>query len=198
MAGRLRDFFNSFVNAPARRPSGPAAKGRLRTTLERWIAGAPSSDPLYLTNRTFFQKARMWLLLGIPCAVIGLVVASGYLNREQTPSAAVNPNAVEGPPVALPNLDAVKLDSVKNVELTEINVVRGGASPVLTGKVRNKTGEVIRSVDCSFYLTDVNGSQLGSISVHLADLPANGTSEFQRPLQQKLAVAAIVRDLHTQ
>ena len=65
-------------------------------------------------------------------------------------------------------------------------------------KIREEGLTRSKVMETAFYLTDVKGSQVGAISVHVANVPANGIAEFHRPLEQKLAVAAIVRDVHTQ
>jgi len=95
----------------------------------------------------------------------------------------------------MPDLDGVRATDVKHIQILEMQVVRG-ADAELKGKVRNTTGRIIRSLEIVVNLTDGSGSQLGAVSVHLVNLPADAAVDFQQPLQQKTAYNALVREVH--
>lgn len=169
----------------------------LLAKLDRWFSGAPSSDPLYLTNRTFLQKARAWLVIGCLAGIAMVAVSlSGYFDRDSTVRPAYDPKFAEAELKRLPDLDAIKVNSEKDIGLIEVEISNGPGA-VLRGKVRNNTARKILSAEAIFTLADRTGSQLGAVSVHFKDLPANAIAEFRQPLQQKTAFTAIIRELHT-
>ena len=68
MLKRLKQFFESLAYAGLR-PSGgkplnlsqPKKPGWFGQRLEKFLVSGGQSDPLYLSNRTFMQKAGIWL-----------------------------------------------------------------------------------------------------------------------------------------
>src|SRR5260370_23283715 len=63
-------------------PAGRLRFDRLRLRLDRWrerieqfIAGRPPSDPLYLSNRTWKQKLKLFAIAGAPVLVLIAMVA---------------------------------------------------------------------------------------------------------------------------
>ena len=95
MIKRIKQFFESVAYAGLR-PSGgkplSAAETKksgwlapIQERIERYLNKGGSSDPLYLSNRTFMQKARVWLIIGMPMVVLfgGLgLVLTGYFNQD--------------------------------------------------------------------------------------------------------------------
>ena len=202
MVRRVRNFCNSLLNAPAKLPApgAPARPSRRGSLLERWLSGPSSSDPLYLTNRTFIQKARLWLLIGIPSvalAAFSALSSSGYFQREPVQPAAVLAGDSASEQMPLPSLDRVHVNTGRDIDLLSVEVNRD-AGTILKGRVRNNTDRHFRSVDLIFDLTDAAGSQLGAVSVHLASLQAKGMTEFHLSLEQKTAVNALIRDVRTE
>ena len=80
MFNRIKQFFES-VDYAGLKPSGAKPLGAAETKpsgwlapiqqrIERYLNKGGSSDPLYLSNRTFMQKARLWLIIGVPSAAL--------------------------------------------------------------------------------------------------------------------------------
>ena len=83
MLKQLRQSLNSIVFAGLK-PDAPreqAARlrwlGPLRGLLERVLQAPAPSDPLYLSNRTFDQKAKLGLAIAVPCLIVVGVTALG-------------------------------------------------------------------------------------------------------------------------
>src|SRR6202161_3487734 len=95
MFNRIKQFFES-VDYAGLKPSGAKPLGAAETKpsgwlapiqqrIERYLNKGGSSDPLYLSNRTFMQKTGVWLIIGVPSVVLlgGLgFVLSGYFNQD--------------------------------------------------------------------------------------------------------------------
>jgi hypothetical protein len=201
---RLREFFESIAYAGLK-PSGqkPAAQpdtfsGRLRTKIDNFISGGPApNDPLYLTNRSFSQKAKPWLIIGIPCfvllAAIG-VMLSNILDPPETKPVA-EPTAKEVAAKILPNLDSnLKIENNTDVEAIEVKVEHTGGSKLL-GSVRNNTNHEIPIAHMVVDLTDTNGSQVGGVEVTIEAIPPSKTKSFSVPIAQHGAAFALVREV---
>ena len=76
MFKRIKQFFESLAyaglkpsggkpgGAAGAKPSGLLAP--IQERLNKFLNKGGSSDPLYLSNRTFMQKAGIWLTIGVP------------------------------------------------------------------------------------------------------------------------------------
>jgi hypothetical protein len=139
------------------------------------------------------------MVLAIPCAaVLTFVLLStlGVFDRDRFGQAPPGEaSSAEALRKTMPDLDGVRATDVKQIQIIEMQVIRG-ADAELKGKVRNTTGRIIRSLEIVVNLTDGSGSQLGAVSVHLVNLPADAAVDFQQPLQQKTAYNALVREVH--
>ena len=203
MENRLKRWIESVLYA-GMRPSGQAkAAGprpwleQVKDRFERWAAGAAPTDPLYLSNRTWKQKARVAVAIGVPLVVLGAAVAVGLSNlipRKTAPPR--EPTAAEIVARLLPDVEKrVKIDVNQDAELLEVRVDRGPA-PRITGVLKNKTDRVI-TVEMVLDLTDEMGSRVGAVDGRVEKAaPGTGTA-FQFPLAQKDAAFALVRELKT-
>jgi hypothetical protein len=190
----------------AKQPSEPAApqsdpaprqKGGLREFVDRMLSGSPESDPLYLSNRTFFQKARLWILVGIPC-LVGLGVVAWVFTRP-APKAAP-PKEVDRAEMArnlAPELNTLKIAPNTQIQILTAQVNREKGVRLI-GTLKNISGRPITSADVVFDLTDKDGSQLGAVSVTVSNVAAGATADFSVPLIQDTAVSALVREAHAQ
>ena len=168
--------------------------------IERFVAGSAPSDPLYLTNRTFGQKVRMVLLVGTPVLAIAGLVALALGSFFDSPSAqktvAPKTAAVEITAKVLPHLEKdYKSDSDRQVEVTEATVSRG-ADPAISGKIRNNTDQPVDTADVVFDVTDGEGSALGAVAVRVENIGARATVPFRKPIEQRTAHLALVREVH--
>jgi len=168
--------------------------------IEHFVAGSAPSDPLYLTNRTFGQKVRMGLLIGAPViAVAGLVALAlgSFFDSPPVQKAAVTkPAAGELTAKVLPHLEKdFKSESDRQVEVTEATVSRGSDSAI-TGKIRNNTDQAVAMADVVFDVTDDEGSALGAVSVRVESIAARATVPFRKPIEQRTARLALVREVH--
>jgi hypothetical protein len=204
---RIREIFESIAYAGLK-PGTPAAApkrlkwlGPLSGPIERFLSGGPApSDPLYLTNRTLNQKIKLGLLIGIPCLVVGLVVAGMLTNAFDfsPPPPAHEASASEMAAKLLPKMEPnMHVQTAREVEVTEVHV-EPGPPAFLVGGMRNTTTHDIRSAEAVFDLTDGGGSQLGAVSARVENLKPGASTSFRIPIQQTKAMFALVRDIHSQ
>ena len=204
MGKSLREVVESIVYA-GMRPGVPPSQSRrmrwigpFRAPLERFLSGGRSDDPFYLTNRTWGERVRLWVLLSVPCLLVAGLVALGvlgYIGKRDAPA-----KELTGAQIAarmLPDLNKpMDLNTSDNVELLEVRVTPDGAE--LEGSVRNRTDKAISRAELYFDLTDAHGSRLGAVTAWVAGIPPRGTASFRCPIQQHDARFALVRELHTE
>jgi hypothetical protein len=210
MFKRIKQFFESVAYAGLKpsggKPLGAAVAKRsgwlapIHDRIEKFLNKGGSSDPLYLSNRTFMQKAGVWLIIGVPSVVLlsGLgLVLSGVFNQD----APVAP-----PPVGLSNAEIAQkmlpdlnkdlhIASQHDLEVQDVHLIHAG--PIkLAGLALNNTDHAIKKVNLVFELTDRNGSRQGAVSTELTNLAARSTVAFQFGIEQQTAVFALVREIH--
>lgn len=208
MARRFREVIESIVFA-GMKPGGAAAQsprmrwlGPLRAPVERFLSGglAPS-DPLYLTNRTFGQRIRFAVVIGTPCVIVASLMAlalSDYFVKK-TAEPKLDPSPAERAAMAakmLPNMDNVKLDTNRDVDVMEVHIDRTKGI-ALMGTVMNNTTHEIHSAEIVFDLTDSYGSQLGGVSQQLENLAPQIRQNFRLPIEQSSARFVLVREVNT-
>src|ERR1700722_18622533 len=210
MFKRIKQFFETVAYAGLK-PSGGKPLTAADTKRSGWLAPIQqrienflnkggSSDPLYLSNRTFMQKAGVWLIIGVPAVVLfgGLgLVLSGYFNQD----APVAP-----PPVGLSNAEIAQkmlpdlnrdlhITSQHDLEVQDVHIIRA-ASNSLAGLALNNTDHAIKKVDLVFELTDRNGSRQGAVSTELTNMAARSSVPFQFAIEQRTVAFALVREIH--
>jgi hypothetical protein len=181
---------------PAARSSAPegAQPGGLRKLLARLLDGRAPSDPLYLTNRTWKQKLRVGLVIGIPGVLLAGVVALG-LSHLWAPQAAPvrEPTPAEIVAGLLPDLEKTVDLKPTGAEILDLHPETGG-SPKIVGMLRNITDHTI-SVEFTVALTDADGSKLDEVAERMEKVPAKTTVPFQFPIREENAAIAMVRSL---
>ena len=212
MFKRIKQFFESVAYAGLR-PSGGKPLGAggtkrsgwlapIQERIERYLNQGGSSDPLYLSNRTFMQKAGVWLIIGVPSIVLfgGLaLVLTGYFNQD----APVAP-----PPVGLSNAEIAQkmlpdlnkdlhIASQHDLDVQDVHIIRAGSTK-LAGLALNNTDHAIKKVDLVFELTDKNGSRQGAVSTVLINVAARATVPFQFAIEPQTAAFALVREIHVE
>jgi hypothetical protein len=203
MGNRLRGFVESVLFAglkpDARASEAPRGRwlAQLRGRLERLLSGHAPTDPLYLTNRTWKQKLRLALIVGIPC--VALAFAVGLALSDLFPHEPVAPREATPAEIMaklLPDLEkTVKINANPDAELAEVRVVQGDA-PRLSGMLSNKTTRAI-SIEFVLDLTDANGSRLGAVTERVDNIPARSAAPFDFVLKQPGAAFALVREVRT-
>jgi hypothetical protein len=177
--------------------SGSGSRSGLRDILDRMVAGAPNSDPLYLSNRTAFQKARPWIVVAA-IVLAGAGVLAWFLTR---PAPKTGPVAeisrAEMASKLAPALKNVQIPPNRMLELVDARVTREGAMK-LVGSVKNVSGRLLGSAEIVFDLTDLFGSQVGSVTAKFENVAAGATADFSVPLTQETAARAMVRETHAQ
>jgi len=200
----LRKLWESIVYAglqsrsPNRTPRSGRPHGRLREWLERLLSGGAPSDPLYLTNRTIFQKARTAIIVSVACLiVVGLVAlgASHYFRVRERPS--TQPTAAEIARATLPDVvRSAQITTDHDMEVAEASILHG-AKTMLVGSVKNNTAHPIENVRVVFTLTTAIGAKIGAVAVHVDRVNANSTAPFSLELEQENAAFALVREIVT-
>jgi hypothetical protein len=208
MFRRLRGVIESIVFA-GMKPGGPAVQtqrlrwlGPFRQPVERLLSGGSAPlDPLYLTNRTFVQKARVPLLVGVPCFVAAGLIALGlnsyFVKKAPTPKYDLSlAERAAAAAKMLPDIDHIKVDTNRDVDVMEVHIDSTGGTALL-GTVKNNTAHEIRAADIVFDLTDSKGSQLGGVSQRLENLAPQTRVNFRLPIEQNNAKFALVREVRT-
>jgi hypothetical protein len=200
MANRSKDTtdsqFDAEMNHGARSAEGaPAANTGL---VDRLLNGPAPSDPLYLTNQTFGQKARRILFMASPILLVsaaGLLVIT--LLVPKSTNAPKMLTASELRTRTLPGFDKhFKLDSNQDLEVTEVHFEHTGASTIV-GKIHNKSGRRITLAVVVFELADPSNSALGAVTVTELDLAPGASRAFKKPIEQTNAMSALVREVDT-
>lgn len=197
MPGRIRKFIESITYAGLK-PSvraGAAEGGKpggLRAMLDRLISGRAPSDPLYLSHRSWKQKLRLGLVVGIPCLLLAGVVALGLSHifaPERAPSKA--PTNAQIVANLLPNLEKTVDTTPKEVEIQDLHTETVGP-PKIVGTLKNNTDRVV-AVEFTIDLTDIRGSKLDAVTERVEKSPAKSSVPFEFPIDDKDAAAALVR-----
>ncbi len=183
---------------PVAAPQRKGWLGRLRARLDRFLAGDAQSDPLYLTHRTIGQRLRVVAVIGTPCLVVAGLMALALTNYfvKKTPVPKLDMSPGELAAKMLPNMDHIKLDTNRDVDVMEVHVdhTKGAA---LTGTVMNNTNHEIQTAEIIFDLTDSTGSQLGGVSQKLENLAPQIRQNFRLPIEQTNARFVLVREVKT-
>jgi hypothetical protein len=202
----VRKFFESIVFAGLR----PAQKGApekrlrwlgpLREPVERFLSGgAAPDDPLYLTNRSWGQRARLGLLIAVPFLLVGVVLffaLGDYLTPQEAPQQQLTPAQIAEK--MLPNLDKdLHVQTNHDLEVEDVHVEHGAAVK-LSGVVKNNTDHAIENAELVFDLTNDAGSRLGAVSTTIARVDAHSSTNFSFPVPQQDAAFALVREVNTQ
>ena len=206
MLKRFRRFIDSIVFAgmkpgtPREPVKGLRWLGPLRGPVDRILSGTAPSDPLYLSNRTFDQKVKLWLAIAAPCLILAGVTALGlsHFYHANGPGPAPEPPAAVVAAKLLPDLDkTLRIDAIEDVQVLEVHVEREGGMKV-AGTVKNNTGRLIHTAEVFLNLTDEAGSHLGAVRAQVDNLAPHASVQFQLPIEQKDAVFALVREVTTQ
>jgi hypothetical protein len=206
MVRRFRRFIDSVVfaglkpDAPREQAKGTRWLGPLRGLANRVLSRPAPSDPLYLSNRTFDQRVKLWLAIAVPVLILAGITALGlsHFFQARLPGPAPEPSAAVLAAKLLPNVDkTLKIEVNQDVQVLEAHVeLEGGAK--LTGTARNNTDHLIHTAKIVFNLTDQGGSQVGAVSAQVENLAPHATVRFQVPIEQTNAAFALVREVQTQ
>jgi hypothetical protein len=168
---------------------------KLRRLFDRLLNGPIPDDPLYVSNRTTAQKVRTMALVLIPCALLigllGLALSGGL----RTESANRQASSSQQTSASLNVSSHLELPSNSGLEVMEVRIVHA-ASPSLAGKVRNNTGRILKDATVDFDLIDGTRTRLGAVRASLKSVAPHSIAEFDVPIEQHTAVAALVRDIH--
>jgi hypothetical protein len=201
---RLREFLESIVFAGLK-PSGQKAQptelkwlGPIRGPIERFLAGGAPTDPLYLTNRSTKQKVRSWMLIGVPCLILAIVMAVALSNiidpPEVKPAKELTAKEIAAKTLVLDK--DIKIATNPDITVTEVAVRHDGGDR-LAGVVKNLTSHEVANVDLTIDLTDNTGSQVGAVSGTVEKVPASNTKAFSFPIKQRDAAFALVREINS-
>jgi hypothetical protein len=203
MANRIRSIIESLVFAGLKPaggvPAGPRPPRRLawlRDKIERFLSGGRADDPLYLSNRTWKQKLRLWLVVGTPLVLLVGAATLFFTNvfTPQTPPPPKEPTNAEKLARLLPDLqNTVHIDALEGIGVDELRVLRDGP-PKVTGLVTNKT-DAAMSVDIDLELADRSGSRLGSVTQMVKNVPPHSSARFEFAAADPTAMYAIVKKI---
>jgi hypothetical protein len=206
MRKRFHRFVDSVVFAGLR-PDAPREQakrmpwlGPLRGLLERVLSRPAPSDPLYLSNRTFDQKAMRGLAIAVPCLILAGVTALGLSRIFHANGAgpAAEPSAAELASKLLPNFDKnIRVEVNQDVQVLDAHVEHEEGGTRVSGTVKNNTDHLIHTTEIVFSLTDQIGSQLGAVAAQVDNLAPKATAKFQFAVEQKDAAVALVREVQT-
>lgn len=209
MFKRIKEFFESVAYAGLK-PSGGKPLTAAETKRTGWFAPIQQridkflnksvSDPLYLSNRTFMQKARIWLYIGVPSVLmltgLGLVLFGVFNADKPVTPPPVGLSTAEIAQKMLPDLDRdLHIDSQHDIEVQDVHIVHAAASK-LEGLALNNTDHSIAKVHLVFELTDKDGSRQGAVSTEVVNLAAHSTVPFEFSIEQQAASFALVREIH--
>jgi hypothetical protein len=198
--GKLRALFESMAYAglkPQRPGVAPVKpKSLWRQRLDRLINGPANTDPLYLSNRTIWQRVRASAVFLVPAVLVvgALVLAwSGVFQGKDAPKLK-ELTAAERAARVLPNFNTkIQLPSNHDLDVQDAHVEHGSPTHV-AGLVKNNTDHAIASAEMAFDLLDNRGSRLGAVSTHVEKLSPHSTTPFRFTVAQDTAEHVLVRD----
>ncbi len=202
MARSFREVVESIVFA-GMKPTTPGSappprQSAFRARLDRLLAGGAQSDPLYLSRRTPAQRIGKAAIIAVPCLIaflpIGLALNRHYTKKIEVPKLDMSPAEIAAK--MLPNMDNVKLDTNRDVDVMEVHIDRS-QGVALMGTVMNNTAHPIQTAEIVFDLTDSSGSQLGGVSERVENLAPQVRQKFRLPIDQSTASFVLVREVRT-
>ncbi len=202
MLKRLRRLVESIVFA-GMEPSGSARNqkrfrwlGPLTEPLERFLAGGPApDDPLYLTNRSWKQRLKLGLGIGLPCVLLlgALAVATSNLYTPKT-GPPRDPTAAEIAANLLPGIEKTVSTVPKDAEITNVRVVKDGDKAHIIGVVHSNADRII-SVEFVLDLTDIAGSRIGAVAQRVEHMAPKASEHFDIAAPEGSAAFALVREV---
>lgn len=168
---------------------------RLRERFDRFLAGDPVPDPLYLSNRSWAQKLGFAILLAAPIGILTIIIAVGpgiFRLRRANPYPPPAPDVPKAPaakPITGANSPAASL------EIVNLRIVQEAGHPVIVGVVRNNTPENISSANISYYLSDEQGGLIGSENTTVQDIGARSSVAFRARVAMPNAAYVLVREV---
>jgi hypothetical protein len=170
----------------------------LRARVEVLISGRPPDDPLYLTNRTWQDKAKTAALIAGPVLLLIALVTIGVtdLFRFHKVDPYDRPPAEAQVPIVPKKRLPDPILAPAPLEVVNIHIARDSHPPVVTGIVRNNTNDKVDSAEVSYYLADPEGSLLGTETTEVANVEPHGSVTFRMALKIDHAQYVIVRDVH--
>lgn len=198
--GKLRRLFESLVYAGLKRqgpgvePAKPMSAWRER--LERLINGPAPTDPLYLSNRTIWQRMRVAVVVVAPVVLLVAVLAlalSGVFKAKDAPKPTELTVAEKAARILPGFSQPIQLPANHDLDVQDVHVEHSSPRQVV-GQVKNNTDHVIASAEMVFDLTDERGSRLGAVSTRLEKLPPHSTTPFRFTVEQDHAELVLVRD----
>ena len=209
MFKRIKAFLESMAYAGLKPTSpGPArqdakAASGFRQKLEAFLAGPATNDPLYLTNRTLWQKIRPILVVSLPILVLlgglalGLANFFGLNKGIQTPPASISSAEIAKKmiPVLNQQLTVSKEHDAQagGVDIQDVTIPPG--SMKVQGVAKNLTDHEIHHVQVIFDLTDKAGSRQGAVSTEVENIASKSAKPFVFSIPQKAAAFALVREV---
>jgi len=174
----------------------PKRSGRLRGLWDRILSGPAPTDPLYLSNRTWKQKARLAAYFGVPLAVVVGVVLYSLLS----PPPAVEKPYSEPSAAEVAARTAIipkdfKLEQSTDLQVVEVGVDRSSLPHHVTGILRNNTSMRFGGAELTFDLTDDKGSRVGSTVALVDDIQPLTTMRFATTIPQRNVTYVLVREV---
>ena len=173
--------------------------GPLRDTFRRLIDGPTQSDPLYLTNRTIGQRARVWAMVAVPVLVIGGLVV--YVLNEKFVRKTAPPVEISNAEIAkrsLPGLNQpIKVAVNPDLEVVAAEAQRGSA-PSIFGVLKNKSGQKYPYVKLEFELADTRNTTVGAAATVLENVAPHSETKFRFAIPQKDVGLVLVREIRTE
>jgi hypothetical protein len=172
--------------------------GHLRERIGQLIAGKAPADPLYLSNRTWRQKLKLFSLVGAPVLIlIALVtIAATDVFRLHRVDPYEHPLAESLPASPQKRVADSKLGPA-DLEVVNLRISKDGREPIVTGVVRNNTDKKVTVAEISYYLADSGGSLVGTDTADVQNVAPHGDVAFRVPLKISKAAFAFIRDVHT-
>jgi hypothetical protein len=203
--GKLRRLFESLAYAGLK-PQGagseaPKPPGVWRQRFERWISGPRNTDPLYISNRTVWQRMRAVVVVAVPILLVAIVLVLVWTGVFKGTDAA--PKIRELTPAeraarVLPNFNSkISLPTNHDIDVQDVHVEHGSPTRI-AGLVRNNTDHAIASAQLVFDLTDERWSRLGAVSTQVENLAPHATTPFRFEVAQDTAEHILVREYQVQ
>ncbi len=156
-------------------PQGKRSSSRFKAWVNRLISGKAPSDPLYLSNRSMWDRLWPWIAAAAFFTVMLVGWRMAVPHRQPVAPVLLPDSKIAG--ASFPRFASSKL------EVLGVEVLADGSK--LVGAVRNKTGQTIARGRLSFELQDGDGQYTGATEMDLRQIPPGKITKFELPIRQE-------------
>jgi hypothetical protein len=163
---------------------------------DRFLSGRAQDDPFYLSNRTFTEKMKGWVLIGLPCLLAIGLIAFALAPRGAKDVRSPEPTSAQVAAKMLPDFSkTVYYGDNRAVIVDEVQIEHSDPRRLIL-VARNNSEHIVHSADFVCELLNAKGGRLGAVTAQVGEIAPHGTARFETEIAQDTAYSALVREMH--